>query len=179
MKKIYGSKHWPSYKELGAELHTYSLATKGINDLKKEIGAPLIHRNKTNVRMKKGLCYICGDDQADHLSRNCPQPPRLCSICGRRGHIDKYCWEKEERKQKSSTSVARKPQGKPTEKSKNEEQKKSQTKNQRRVERKNSSKSKVIAHLTRGDDDIVEEEDDELSDDEDYEEDGEDDLTKS
>jgi hypothetical protein len=28
IKKIYGSKQWPSYKELGAELHTYSLATK-------------------------------------------------------------------------------------------------------------------------------------------------------
>jgi hypothetical protein len=69
--------------------------------------------------------------------------------------------------------------GKPIEKSKNEEQKKPQTKNQRRVERKNSSKSKAIAHLTRGDDDIVEEEDDELSDDEDYEEDDEDYGTKS
>jgi hypothetical protein len=52
-------------------------------------------------------------------------------------------------------------------------------KNQRRVERKNSSKSKGIAHLTRGEDDTVEEEDDELSDDEDYEEDDEDDVTKS
>jgi hypothetical protein len=36
IKKIYGSKQWLSYKELGAELHTYSLATKGINDLKKD-----------------------------------------------------------------------------------------------------------------------------------------------
>jgi hypothetical protein len=61
--------------------------TKGINDLKKEIGIPLIHGHKTNVRVKKGYVTIVG--MAQDFVQYVEEEVMLTSIAGKKKKVNR------------------------------------------------------------------------------------------
>jgi hypothetical protein len=58
-EEIYGSRKWPNFEELSAELMTYAIAMKGVNDLKNESGGALVMGNQGTVK-DEAFCYNCG-----------------------------------------------------------------------------------------------------------------------
>jgi hypothetical protein len=92
LQRIYGSRKWPDYEVLSAELMTYAIAMKGVNDLQKDSGSAIIMGNKGTVTDDMP-CYNCG--RKGHRGRNCMKPKNKCGLCGRLGHLDEFCWGSE------------------------------------------------------------------------------------
>jgi hypothetical protein len=98
---VYGRRDWPNIDDFSAELHMYVEATdrlKSINNNKDDDNAikdGLISANFTNPgsynsNNNKRNCYNCGG--RDHIKPECKKPAHVCTICGKLGHIEKFCF---------------------------------------------------------------------------------------
>lgn len=87
---IYGNRVWPNYEELSVELHAYVEATERLRKLRKENDDGKIRANVAKQYDKLGSgCWNCGSQS--HIKANCGAAPSRCHICGRMGHMAKYC----------------------------------------------------------------------------------------
>jgi hypothetical protein len=75
LQRICGSRKRPNCEELSAELMTYAIAMKGVNDLKKESGGALVMGNQGTVK-NEAFCYNCC--RKGHRSRTCSQARVTC-----------------------------------------------------------------------------------------------------
>lgn len=98
IKKIMGAPIWPQYRDLQSELTRYVNATKGIaNALLRKDNPDGIQANAGKITFK-GTCFNCGANPANHRAMECPKPKTKCNICGKRGHMDEFCYHNPERK---------------------------------------------------------------------------------
>lgn len=95
---IYGSKEWPHYQDLSAELYTYSEAIRGMEEINGDHGKISVNMAESNDYK----CYNCGS--SDHLKRDCPHPLHLCTVCGKKGHMESGCRDR-------TKKAGRKPHG--------------------------------------------------------------------
>jgi hypothetical protein len=90
---IYGTRVWPGYVDLSAELHVYVESTQRMAELRKDNneGKIVAHVAKERVpgRVYPLRCWNCGS--TDHRKMTCDKPPTKCGKCNQLGHLDRFC----------------------------------------------------------------------------------------
>jgi hypothetical protein len=94
LKDVYSQREWPHYNEFSNTLQEYvenlnrmeNLKAAGDDDKDGDVVANAVDAGG-------GECYNCGD--TDHLRNNCPKKRTKCPYCGKLGHLEKYCFQKE------------------------------------------------------------------------------------
>jgi len=95
LTEIYGTRNWPAYEVLSAELEAYVENIEKVDNLKRGDEGKI----KANAAkfMEEGYregCWNCGS--TDHFKRECKKALVTCEICGGRGHLAMFCLRKKE-----------------------------------------------------------------------------------
>ena len=83
---IFGERVWPDYQDLSVELNTYAEATERMKELKKNNNDGKIKAFGTKSKNCKGK---------SHMSFDCKKPAHKCKMCGKFGHLEYFCRNKD------------------------------------------------------------------------------------
>lgn len=164
---VYGTRDWPGYEALSAELHTYVESKLRMSELRKDnnegkITANVAKEQRRDGSEKRMQCWNCGS--YDHRRSNCDKPLARCGKCRKEGHLEKFC--------RYERSFGNSNDGQEPEKRKNVKTEIKAKKNSSFAMKKKGNKmnsktrliSKVLAHLINADDNDEEEDNEEVED---------------
>jgi hypothetical protein len=91
LRDVYGQQVWPDFEVFSLELHNYDESVDRVNSFIKDNNDGRIQANvvKDGGATPPNICWNCA--KAGHRRFDCPNEPHVCSLCIRKGHLEKYC----------------------------------------------------------------------------------------